>query len=71
MTSRLSSLEASRNPQVLMTMASAPSWSETSFMPPVARTPSIFSLSTRFFGQPRLTKATERISSEWGMGVRF
>ena len=54
-----------------MTMASAPSWSDTSFIPPVASTPSIFSLSTRFFGQPRLTKATERISSEWGMENRF
>ena len=32
-------------------------------MPPAAKTPSIFSLSTRFFGQPRLTNATERMES--------
>ena len=46
-------------PQVFTTIASARSWSETSSSPLWASVPSIFSLSTRFFGQPRLTNATE------------
>src|SRR5205807_1581653 len=57
---RLSSLEASRKPQVLITMASARSASGVTASPSPASRPSIRSLSTRFLGQPRLTNATDR-----------
>ncbi len=53
-----SSLLASRNPHVLTTIASGESDSLTSVSPSSRSIPSIFSLSTRFLGQPRLTNAT-------------
>src|ERR1043165_1682778 len=36
-----------------------------------ARSPSIFSESTRFFGQPRLTKATDLMSAAPFLGAGF
>src|SRR5580704_2312520 len=56
-----SSLLAWRNPQVLMTIASASAASAVIANPSWASRPSMRSLSTRFLGQPKLTKATERI----------
>src|SRR5262249_1995985 len=53
-----SRLEASRNPHVLITIASARLESGVTTSPSSASSPSIRSLSTRFLGQPRLTKAT-------------
>ena len=47
---------ASMNPQVLMMTRSAAFESGTRAYPSWARSPSIRSESTRFFGQPRLTK---------------
>ena len=52
-----SSRELSMKPHVLTMTKSAPSGSETSEYPSRAKVPSIFSLSTRFFGHPRLTNA--------------
>ena len=49
-----SSLALSMKPQVFTTMTSACSGSCTSRYPACARVPSITSLSTRFFGQPRV-----------------
>src|SRR4029077_16957835 len=46
------------NEQVLTTITSASSASETSFAPACCSRPIITSLSTRFLGQPRLTKPT-------------
>ena len=63
MTSSDSSLLASRKPQVLTTIASGASSSLTNFNPSLAKSPSIFSLSTRFLGHPKLTKATRSIAS--------
>ena len=45
------------NPQVFTMTKSAPSGSDTSMYPSSVSAPSIRSLSTRFLGQPRLTKA--------------
>src|SRR5688572_20447829 len=56
-----SSFDASRKPQVLMTIASASCASGVMARPFSASRPSMRSLSTRFFGQPRLTKATDRM----------
>ena len=61
-TSSDSSFDASRKPQVFTTIASGRWSSFTSSKPDCLRTPSIFSLSTRFFGQPRLTKLTRAMS---------
>ena len=47
--------EASMNAQVLTTTMSEPCGSPTSCQPSLRSRPSIRSLSTRFFGQPRLT----------------
>src|SRR4051812_16044236 len=58
---RDSSLDAPRKPQVLMTIASALAASGVMARPSSASRPSMRSESTRFFGQPRLTKATDRI----------
>jgi uncharacterized protein YdbL (DUF1318 family) len=56
---KLSSFDASRNPHVLMTIASASAWSAVIDSPSIASRPSIRSESTRFFGHPRLTNATD------------
>ncbi len=67
-------LEASKKPQVLITTASARPSSiasdGTMWMPSSAKRPSIFSESTRFLGQPRETKATERTMSSF-LGAAF
>jgi hypothetical protein len=46
------------NPQVLTTSMSASAGSSTSTWPSARTRPSITSVSTWFFGQPRLTKYT-------------
>ena len=53
-----SCLAASMNPHVLITMTSACSFSAVIEYPCSRRAPIMTSLSTRFFGQPRLTKPT-------------
>src|SRR5262245_1941679 len=53
-----SCLAESMNEQVLMTMTSASSAFAVIWAPPVESMPIITSLSTRFLGQPRLTKPT-------------
>ena len=66
----LSSLLASRNPQVLTTIASASAWSGVTAIPSAASRPSIRSESTRFLAHPRLTNATVWMSSDSaGMGA--
>ncbi len=47
---------ASMNPHVFTTMTSAAPGSSTWRNPERSATPSMTSVSTRFFGQPRLTK---------------
>src|SRR5665213_376621 len=61
MAARDSTFDASKNPQVLMTMASACEASLVIVNPSWANNPSIRSLSTRFLGHPRLTNATDLI----------
>src|SRR5712691_4530571 len=67
MTAFDSARELSMKPQVFTMTKSAPSASDTSEYPSSDSVPSIFSLSTRFFGQPRLTKAyvpLDKVSAE-------
>jgi hypothetical protein len=61
-----SCFEASRNPQVLMTITSARAGSAVIANPSWASSPSIRSLSTKFFGHPKLTNATVRIGDDCG-----
>ena len=58
MTCRDSSLDDSKKPQVLTTMASAGSSEDTTVKPASRTVPSICSESTKFLGQPKLIKAT-------------
>jgi hypothetical protein len=51
-----SSLASPMNPQVLTTITSARAGSSTTVWPPAMAPPSMTSVSTRFFGQPRETK---------------
>src|SRR5690349_4387231 len=53
-----SCLAESINEQVFTTITSASSAREVIWAPPVCNMPIITSLSTRFLGQPRLTKPT-------------
>src|SRR5215210_5727282 len=57
MTASDSCRAGSMNPQVLTTTTSAPSASGVRAYPSWASLPSILSVSTVFFGQPRLTQA--------------
>src|SRR5207249_6336457 len=62
--SRIASIDSSlagvMKLQVLTTSTSAAAGSSTSSWPRRARTPSITSLSTRFFGHPRVSRWTRR-----------
>ena len=54
--------------QTMRLIASALAGSLVIVRPSCARSPSMRSLSTRFFGQPRLTNATERIGG-WRLAI--
>ena len=63
MTSIDSFLASSMNPQVLTTITSASSGSMVKVIDASCRCPSIISESTRFLGQPKVTKWTRALSS--------
>ena len=62
-----SCLAGSMNEQVLTTMTSASPGREVNSWPRAANCPIMTSVSTRFFGQPRLTKPTFKA---WIQGKR-